>query len=78
MSNKTISIPAIPANWIAHSGVRPAGNGYRTHVKKVLHPVDGYHPFCIHAAYEYNGAWEYENGRYFKNESDALTAFSGE
>jgi hypothetical protein len=75
MSNKTLSIPTIPANWITHSGVLPAGNGYRTRVQKVLHTVGGYHPFCIHTAYEYNGEWAYECGRYFKDEVAALAAF---
>jgi hypothetical protein len=74
MSN--ITIPAIPSNWIAHSGVLPAGNGYRTRVEKVLHTVPGYHPFCIHLAYEYEGKWAYESGRYFKTEDEALAAFN--
>jgi hypothetical protein len=75
MSNKTLTIPSIPANWIVHTGVLPAGNGYRTRVQKVLHTVGGYHPFCIHTAYEYNGEWAYECGRYFKDEAAALAAF---
>jgi hypothetical protein len=74
MSN-TITIPAIPSNWLAHSGIRPAGNGYRTRVEKVLHTVSGYHPFVIHTAYEYDGKWAYESGRYFKDEASALAAF---
>lgn len=77
MSNKTITLPAIPADWIAHTGVIPAGNGYRTHVKKVLHTVSGYHPFVIHTAYEYEGKWAYESGRYFSTEAAALAAFNG-
>lgn len=76
MSNDTISIPAIPSNWIAHTGVVPAGNGYRTRVQKVLHTVSGYHPFCIHRAYEYEGKWAYEYGHYFMTEAEALKAFN--
>jgi hypothetical protein len=75
MSN--ITIPSIPSNWIAHSGITPAGNGYRTHVRKVLHTVEyGYHKFVIHTAYDDNGKWAYENGRYFETEDAALTAFN--
>lgn len=77
MSNKTITIPSIPSNWLAHTGVIPAANGYRTRVQKVLHTVDyGYHKFVIHTAYEYNGEWAYESGRYFKDEASALAAFN--
>jgi hypothetical protein len=76
MSNKSVTIPAIPSNWIAHSGVIPAGNGYRTRVQKVLHTVSGYHPFVIHTAYEYDGKWAYESGSYFKDEASALAAFN--
>lgn len=75
MSN-SITIPTIPSNWIAHSGVIPADNGYRTHVKKVLHTVDyGYHKFVIHQAYESYGEWSYAHGQYFLTESEALAAF---
>lgn len=74
MSN--ITIPSIPADWIAHTGIIPAGNGYRTRVQKVLHSVAGYHPYCIHTAYEYEGKWAYENGSYFKDEASALAAFN--
>ena len=74
MSN--ITIPAIPSTWIAHTGVIPAGNGYRTRVEKVVHTVSGYHPFVIHTAYEYDGAWAYEQGHYFKTEAEALAAFN--
>jgi len=42
MSNKSVTIPAIPSNCIAHSGIIPAGNGYCTRVEKVLHTVSGY------------------------------------
>lgn len=73
MSN--ITIPSIPSNWIAHSGVIPAENGYKTRVKKVLHTVPGHHSYCIHTAYEYNGEWSYECGHYFKDEAAALAAF---
>lgn len=75
MSNTT-TIPSIPKTWIAHTGVIPAGNGYRTRVKKVLHTVSGYHPFVIHTAYEYNGEWAYECGSYFSTEEAAVTAFN--
>ena len=74
MSN-TITLPSIPTDWIAHSGIVPAGNGYRTHVKRVLHKVDGYHKFVIHTAYEYEGKWSYEHGRYFLTEEEALKAY---
>lgn len=75
MSNK-ITIPAIPSDWIAHSGVQPAGNGLRTHVKAVLHKCSGYHPFVVHTAYEYKGEWAYERGDYCKTEEEGIKAFA--
>jgi hypothetical protein len=75
MSNKSITIPAIPSNWIAHSGIRPAGNGYVTRCI-VLHDVGGYHPFCVHEAGVYDGKWEYQRGDYFKDEKAALNRFN--
>jgi len=70
-----ISIPAIPSDWILHSGVIPAGDGYRTRVKTVLHKCSGYHPFVVHSAYEYNGEWSYEQGTYCKTEEEGIAAF---
>ena len=74
-TNNTMTIPTIPADWIAYTGVIPAGNGYRTHIKRVVHKVDGYLQFVIHTAYDYNGEWCFEHGRYFKTEEEALAAF---
>lgn len=71
-----MEVPAIPSDWIAHTGIIPAGNGFRTHVRKVLHKCDGYMPFVIHTAFESNGKWAYERGSYFFNQSDAETAFN--
>jgi hypothetical protein len=71
----TITIPEIPADWISHTGIIPAGNGYRTRVKKVLHKTDGFHPFVIHTAYEYQGRWAYERGSYFHDLTEASKAF---
>jgi hypothetical protein len=75
MSNNTITIPAIPKDWITHSGVIPAGNGYRTRVKAVLHTSTGMHPFVVHTAYEYEGAWAYERGTYCLTEEEGMRAF---
>jgi hypothetical protein len=67
--------PPIPADWITHSGAIPAGNGYRARIKAVLHKCDGYHPFVVHAAYEYNGGWSFEHGDYFFTVEEALPRF---
>jgi hypothetical protein len=75
MNTPTIQVPAIPADWIAHSGVIPAGNGLRTHVAKVLHTCDGYMPYVIHRAFESNGKWAYEGGQYFSDPKEAQTAY---
>jgi hypothetical protein len=70
--------PPIPADWIAHSGVIAAGNGYRTHVKTVLHKASAgsYHPFVLHTAYEYNGAWSYEQGSYCMTKEEGMEGFN--
>lgn len=72
----SISVPAIPSDWIAHSGVQLAGNGLRTHVKAVLHKCSGYHPFVVHTAYEYQGEWAYERGTYCMTEAEGIKAFA--
>lgn len=72
-------IPAIPTDWLAHSGVVPAGNGYRTHVKTVLHKASegSYHPFVVHTAYENDiGEWAYEQGSYCFTEEEGRTIFA--
>jgi hypothetical protein len=65
MSNNN-NIPTIPTDWIAHSGIIPEGNGFRTRVHKVLHSASAgsYHPFVVHRAYVVDGRWAYESGRY--------------
>ena len=68
-------VPNIPSDWIAHSGIIPAGNGFRTRVAKVLHKCDGYMPYVIHRAYEYDGKWAYEAGSYFLDLASAQTAY---
>lgn len=72
-----ISIPAIPEDWILHDGVIPAGNGYRTRVKTVLHAAHAGspHPFVVHSAYEYNGGWSYEHGTYCLTQEEGIAAF---
>ena len=72
-----IPVPAIPADWIAHSGMVLAGNGLRTHVKAVLHKVGGYHPYVVHTAYVSNDEWCYERGTYCKTEEEGIKAFAG-
>jgi hypothetical protein len=69
----TITIPAIPADWISHTGIIPAGNGYRTHVRKVLHSSQSqYHPWVIHSAYVNDrGEWAYEQGDYCETLEEA-------
>jgi len=76
MNNKpTITIPAIPAEWIAHSGIIPAGNGLLTHVKTVLHKSTGYHPYVIHTASERQNAWSYGSGKYFLTLEEATKEY---
>jgi uncharacterized membrane protein YjdF len=74
MSN-TITIPAIPSDWIRHTGIMPADGFTRTRVDRVLHRAEGYMPFVIHRAYVYEGKWAYECGSYFLTEQEALNAF---
>ena len=71
----TTTIPAIPSDWLAHSGVIPAANGYRTRIKAVLHPCAGYHPFVVHTAYECDGRWAFEQGDYCKTEDEGVQKF---
>jgi len=77
MSN-TITIPAIPSDWLAHSGVIPAGNGRGTRICAVLHKasLESYHPFVVHAAYENNGVWAFERGDYCMTEAEGIKAFA--
>jgi hypothetical protein len=58
--------------------VIPAGGGYRTHVKTVLHRASegSYHPYVIHTAYENNGSWSYERGIYCLDLDEAMTKYN--
>jgi hypothetical protein len=67
--------PPIPADWIAHSEAISAGNGYRARINAVLHKCDGYHPYAVHTAYEYNGSWSFDCGDYFFTLEEALPRF---
>ena len=69
----TITIPAIPTCWIAHTGILPAGDGFRTRVRKVLHSTDSeYTPYVIHQAFVNDkNEWAYSHGHYFKNIEEA-------
>jgi hypothetical protein len=69
-------IPSIPNDWITHTGILPAANGYVTRVKKVLRKVGGFYPYAIHTAYESDGKWNYEKGDYFPRLKEAQIEFS--
>lgn len=74
--NNTISFPTIPADWIIHSGVQLAGNGFITHVQAVLHKCSGYYPFVVHTAYEHGGEWSYGHGTYCMTLAEGTAAFA--
>jgi hypothetical protein len=69
----------IPGDWIANKRI-PSGDGCYCSWK-VVHPVSGAHPFCLHTAWYVDeegsdaGTFQYGNGKYFRTEAEAVDAF---